>query len=646
MLRQLRCAAPALALSPLARRPPACGLAGVRRSDEALAFFVKREGDAGFAEVTVPTGVSVAALVKAAVAKLRIDASPSTVTLTLAAAAPGSPPLDSRLSLKSAIAEGVLSPRADLLVTLHPPPLPPLPPLSTYTGVIARRPLPLNSTALAALAAESTPPHARLAALSALVTELVALDPNALGPGVPLPLLRTKAHVALVSVLSSQARMLAAGVFLGINGLPCRTLIGARGIGKTAVLRAFCAVAPSAFPSLAVLYVTGEGVSDSSSAFRSAHLRELVEASIAERKDAGAHGAPRSRGGDINVALDAARLRSLIVLDEFDELYRVPDTNTELVLNVNMTLGTLATLGGSTDGRFGVFLCGSSAATPRLVCGDGKHLADLFPLVSHGIPNLNSQKFKPLRILSAPCSAVNEVADMLTVLSHRSKLPRSALPSARLITFFVGSSPRAVAAAIAASVASVSDSVRLSARTRTVAATSGLAAAIGSGSLAMSPVSLHAEALYGALLARFVVANSQLRSLIGSGSAAAQLTALLNEAQPWEEAVTPLALSDAVAAWEAVAVSSLNSLALAHDSAYIMRLLDELADNYYVRIVRDDFSIEGEIWPMTASQVVFAGGGRSTAAAILKASATVLTPIARLLVSSTATLILPSVLVR
>ena len=119
MLRQLRCAAPALALSPLARRPPACGLAGVRRSDEALAFFVKREGDAGFAEVTVPTGVSVAALVKAAVAKLRIDASPSTVTLTLAAAAPGSPPLDSRLSLKSAIAEGVLSPRADLLVTVH-----------------------------------------------------------------------------------------------------------------------------------------------------------------------------------------------------------------------------------------------------------------------------------------------------------------------------------------------------------------------------------------------------------------------------------------------------------------------------------------------------------------------------------------------
>jgi len=115
VLRQLRCAAPALALSPLARRPPARGLA----SDEVHAFFVKREGSAGFAEVIVPAGASVAALVKAAVAELRIDASPDAVTLALAAAAPGSPPLDSRLSLESAIAKGVLSPRADLLVTVH-----------------------------------------------------------------------------------------------------------------------------------------------------------------------------------------------------------------------------------------------------------------------------------------------------------------------------------------------------------------------------------------------------------------------------------------------------------------------------------------------------------------------------------------------
>ena len=108
--------------------------------------------------------------------------------------------------------------------------------------------MPLNSKALAALSAESTPPRARLAALSVLVPELVALDANALGPGVPLPLLRTEAHVTLVCALSSQARMLAAGAFVRINGLPCRTLIGARGIGKTAVLRAFWQAVDTSVP--------------------------------------------------------------------------------------------------------------------------------------------------------------------------------------------------------------------------------------------------------------------------------------------------------------------------------------------------------------------------------------------------------------
>ena len=41
-------------------------------------------------------------------------------------------------------------------------------------------------------------------------------------------------------------------------------------------------------------------------------------------------------------------MRAFLIVDEVDELYRVPDTDATAVANVNMSLGFLATLGGST----------------------------------------------------------------------------------------------------------------------------------------------------------------------------------------------------------------------------------------------------------------------------------------------------------
>ena len=603
-----------------------------------LTLFVKRAGAQDFAEVTADSAASVAALKEAVAAKLRVDAPLDAVLLSRAA---GGGPLDARLSLDAA----GLAARDEIVLSVAKF----SPPLSTFSGVLHRAPARLDGDALAAFAAASTPPRARLAALGALVAELGALDARALGPGgLPLPLLRTEAHLALVEALAWQARGLAAGAFVGVNGLPCRTLVGARGIGKTAVLRAFCAVAPSAFPSLAVLYATGEGVADARSAFRAAHLLELIEAAVAERAlagagagagsgvsagaGAGAGPAQRGRGGDVDALLDAAGMRAFVVLDEVDELYRVPDTEAASVANVNATLGTLATLGGSTAGRFSVILCGSSAATPRLVCGDGEHLAGRFPLVRHGIPNLTSHKFRPLRIPSAPCSAAHEVADMLALLARRAALPRSALPAARLVAFFVGSSPRAVAAAVSAASVELG-AARPSARSRTAAAARGLAAALVSGALPVGPVGHDAEVLYGALLARLVTANAGLRSLIGGASgAAAQIAALLDDARPWEAAVVPLTLRDAASAWEGVAARSPASAALARDSAYLAGLLDELADGYRLHVVRDAAGAGGgAVWPVTAAQIVFASGSSVSVGAMVEAAAAALAPAARLI---------------
>jgi hypothetical protein len=94
----------------------------------AHAFFVQSAAGAGFAEVNVAVGSSVSALVRAAIAELRLDAPPDAVTLSLVGAAPGAPALDATLTLDAALAAGALAPRAKLLATVRaPPPLPPLP---------------------------------------------------------------------------------------------------------------------------------------------------------------------------------------------------------------------------------------------------------------------------------------------------------------------------------------------------------------------------------------------------------------------------------------------------------------------------------------------------------------------------------------
>ena len=119
----LRAAPPLAARAGFAR-----GLSAVARAP--LVFFVKCEGDVDYAEVEVPAGATTAALKKAAMAELRLDASPAAVTLALAAGGPAAPPLDARRSVADAIASGALAPRADLVATVHAraPAFSPLPP--------------------------------------------------------------------------------------------------------------------------------------------------------------------------------------------------------------------------------------------------------------------------------------------------------------------------------------------------------------------------------------------------------------------------------------------------------------------------------------------------------------------------------------
>jgi len=113
------------AAAPAAPAPP---LLARRRSAlfprDPLVFFVQRAGGADWAEVAVAPGASVAALKKAALAELRLDAPPDAVELALAARAAGAPPLDATQTLEEALAAGALTTRAKLVVAVRAPPPP------------------------------------------------------------------------------------------------------------------------------------------------------------------------------------------------------------------------------------------------------------------------------------------------------------------------------------------------------------------------------------------------------------------------------------------------------------------------------------------------------------------------------------------
>ena len=83
-----------------------------------LRVFVKRQGDADFEEVEAAAGASVCDLTVASMSKLRVDASPSSVTLTREGA---SAPLDSTLFISEVVATGALAPLAKLILVVHAP---------------------------------------------------------------------------------------------------------------------------------------------------------------------------------------------------------------------------------------------------------------------------------------------------------------------------------------------------------------------------------------------------------------------------------------------------------------------------------------------------------------------------------------------
>lgn len=293
---------------------------------------------------------------------------------------------------------------------------------------------------------------------------------------------------------------------------------------------------------------------------------------------------------------------------------------------VRETLGTLGMLGGQTSGLYSVILCGSSTSTHRLICGKPAFPEAAYPLVKGGVPNLNDTKYSRLVIPSPRCTDWRQTRVMLdTMLGGAALLvpPEAAewpgtagetdadeylRQVSRLITFFVGSTPRALRKLVNPDASGLS-AVQLPDQIDK-SRTSG----------ARYFLSPEAVRLLDELLRRLVAANKKLSKALRNNDGSCNIQALLTD--DWEEKVASIDFTDAQTAFLAIAKESNFSL----EDAFFHGVLGELADHGLVAIRNDRDGMGDRIWPSSTSQIVYAHSTSLTSAA-LKTSARLLQPL-------------------
>ena len=221
---------------------------------------------------------------------------------------------------------------------------------------------------------------------------------------------RTESHVQIYRFLASVMNQLQHNEYKDCRGLNSHTLIGRRGIGKTATLTNISLAGQLLFPKIIPIYISYLGIQNDP--FLQQHtVMEVVEMVLNEQ------GIPvDTLGGrfvNIMEALFEADKHVLLIVDEIDKLYQVcPNGWSD---NLIKSLGELASIGDNDSGRFAAILCGSSSRISLLVNANGKKdevTVNEFPLVATS-PNLNGNKFRVRRILTNPPTDITVAAYIL-----------------------------------------------------------------------------------------------------------------------------------------------------------------------------------------------------------------------------------------
>lgn len=226
------------------------------------------------------------------------------------------------------------------------------------------------------------------------------------------------------------AEDVASGNMQGKSGLASQCLNGAKGLGKTSVLKAFAAAVPALFPTTSVLY------------FNAVESRKLLQRSSLE--DSVVQALSRTVAPDVLSKPDSMSLpswleaidqRVILLVDEFQCLYRVGSSEGVLRDNALEALDFIAMLAdtGHATGRVGAVLTGSTSVCPQLVSLTAdvtdKATVSSYPLLLHGPPNLNSDKFVNIEIMPKLSSLTADAKEIITHMRGKRRERVAAAPA-------------------------------------------------------------------------------------------------------------------------------------------------------------------------------------------------------------------------
>jgi hypothetical protein len=233
-----------------------------------------------------------------------------------------------------------------------------------------------------------TAPQQKLQSLAAVSASSIS--------GQSMPLYPLPHRLQLVEFLLDHLRRLHLGTF-PINGQHARLIVGAKGIGKSTMLKQAVTVAEALYPNVISVYVS----------YKDAHkdhvmlevCRHLASRGLVDDASVKVAAHPVECRRLVLSALKRSGKRLFLVVDELDEVYRLKYAERPVEAGAGVsTLYSLSSLGSHSGDCTAVLLCGSSSLLPLLI----SRKEDAGMRISHpnvgGAPNLNGTKFKRLRV--------------------------------------------------------------------------------------------------------------------------------------------------------------------------------------------------------------------------------------------------------
>jgi hypothetical protein len=247
----------------------------------------------------------------------------------------------------------------------------------------------------------------------------------------------TRAHREIYSVLIGHLKNLHDGKYKGKQGVSCSTLVGAKGIGKTACFKTFTMLAKFIRPAM-VLYISFNNVLSDGSRLRTHSLARVISDELSKQGVVIAENNHLTTCENVIEGLIKGNRKLLVLIDELDQLYKL-DGNS--IPAAQSTIHDLAYFGNQSSGMMSILVCGSSALMENLITTNSNdQIRDEFPLLRSGAINLNSTKYRTKRVYSTLPTDIQAVESIAGYAEQFEEM----VAFYRLVAYITGCSARNV----------------------------------------------------------------------------------------------------------------------------------------------------------------------------------------------------------